>query len=680
MSTSLLLTAAAAMALATATNDAPTDDKNSWAAYGGSYDSQHFSPLADIDTNNVGRLGLEWHFDIPGIVLAASTPLQIGGTVYFAAGYSVIRALDARSGKLLWMYDPKVAQVAGEKLRKGWGIRGIAYWRGRIIFGTHDGRLIAVDAQTGKDVWSVMTTERDDQRYITGAPLVFKNMVMIGHAGADVGPVRGYVTAYDAATGKQRWRFYTVPGNPANGFENDAMRTAARSWKGEWWKYGGGGTVWNSMTYDAELDRVYIGTGNGAPWNQKIRSPGGGDNLFLCSIVALDANTGRYLWHYQVNPGETWDYVASMDIELAQLTIDGRKHRVLMEAPKNGFFYVIDRDTGKLLSAEKIARVSWADKIDLQTGRPVETANARYDHGPVTLWPGGGGAHSWQPMAFNPGTRLVYIPTMEMPGFYSDAGIDLRHWTFAPGMVPNIGVRMELAGDVPKDAGSSALLAWDPVKQQAAWKVSLPGLWNGGIATTAGNLVFQGQADGKFVAHDANTGKTLWSFQAHAGIVGAPVSFRVDGKQYVTVLAGYGSSGAAFGSLSAQFGWNARTQPRRVLTFALDGRQTLPTPAPEPAQRPTADSTFEADGASVKIGGTLYGNHCFFCHGAGAIAGGAAPDLRTSPAIGDQKQFRAIVAGGALLTAGMPRFQELTDEDLKHLRDYLMQRSSLLAH
>lgn len=652
---------------------------NNWPSYSRSDNAQHFSPLADIDADNVSRLGLAWSFDIPGVVMAGATPIQVDGVLYFAAGYSVVRAVDATNGRLLWTYDPEVAKVAGEKLRKGWGIRGLAFADGKVFVGTHDGRLISIDARTGKPAWSVMTLQSaDDKRYITGPPLVFKDKVLIGHAGADVGAVRGYVTAYEANTGRELWRFFTVPGDPKLGFENDAMKMAASTWTGEWWKFGGGGTAWNAMTYDAELDRVYIGTGNGAPWNQKIRSPGGGDNLFLCSIVALDANTGRYLWHYQVNPGETWDFNAVMDMPLATLQIGGKTHRVLMQAPKNGFFYVIDRDTGKLLSAEKYVKVTWAEKIDMATGRPVEAADARYPSGEVTIWPGGAGGHSWQPMSFNPSTRLAYIPIIEMPGYYNDKGIDLQRWRPAPGMVPNIGVNMSLAGDVPKDAGGSALLAWDPISQKAAWRVELPGMWNGGTATTSGNLVFQGRADGKFVAYAADTGTALWSFDAQAGIVGAPISYKAGGRQYVSVLAGYGSAGAAFGTLSAQFGWEARTQPRRLLTFALDAAAKLPAAPPPRARVATIDPTYRPDAAAEERGGALWGDHCFFCHGAAAIAGGTAPDLRESGAIVSAEAFKSIVKGGALLSNGMPAFAEVSDAEIEAIRSFLRAQADKL--
>lgn len=285
-------------------------------------------------------------------------PLAVAGVLYFANSYSIVHAVDAVTGKLLWKYDPKAAEASGHKLRQGWGSRGIAWWNGRIYTGTQDGRLIAIDAKSGKPVWSTMTVGKDDVRFISGQPRAFDGKIVIGHRGADVGSIRGYVTAYDAATGKQLWRFYTVPSNPADGFESAALAMAAKTWAGEWWKYGGGGTVWNSITYDKESDTVYLGTGNGAPWNRKIRSAGKGDNLFLCSIVALDAKTGAYKWHYQVNPGESLDFNASMDMKLADTTIGSQPRKVLLTAPKNGFFYVLDQTNGKLISAEKYVKAT----------------------------------------------------------------------------------------------------------------------------------------------------------------------------------------------------------------------------------------------------------------------------------------------------------------------------------
>ncbi|MEZ5735535.1 MAG: PQQ-binding-like beta-propeller repeat protein [Novosphingobium sp.] len=342
-----------------------------WFAFGGDDSELHYSSLDEINAGNIDQLGLAWSYDIDTFD-AYTQPLEVGGVVYFGAGHSVLRALDAKTGKLIWEYDPKVAEApeAQTRMRAGWGIRGIAYRDGKVFTATRDGHLLAVSAKDGKLLWSVQTLDEAPGAYITGPPLVAGGVVVIGFGGADYSPVRGYVTAYDMNTGKKAWRWYVVPGDPAKGFENEAMEKAAKTWTGEWWKFGGGGAVYHSMTYDPKYDRVYLGTGNGFPWNQKIRSPDGGDNLYLASIVALDAKTGKYVWHYQANPGVTWDFNDAMDIGLTDLTIDGKSRPVILHAPKNGFYYVIDRENGKLISAGKFAKVNWADKIDLKTGRP----------------------------------------------------------------------------------------------------------------------------------------------------------------------------------------------------------------------------------------------------------------------------------------------------------------------
>ncbi len=461
---------------------AASDDAGNWRGFGRADDEQHFSPLAEIDGNTISRLGLAWSFDLEA-ANSVTAPVAVDGVLYMATGYSVMRALDAVSGRELWRYDPEVPQAAGIRLRQGWGSRGLAYLDGRLFTGTQDGRLIAVDAKTGEPLWSVQTLEPGDVRFISGAPRAFDGKVIIGHGGSDGGPTRGYVTCYDAATGRQIWRFWLVPGDPAKGFENAAMAMAAKTWTGEWWKLGGGGGAWNAFAYDPELKLVYIGTGNGAPWNQKIRSPGGGDNLFLSSIVAVNADTGAYVWHYQTNPGETWDYNATMDMELATLTIDGKPRKVLMQAPKNGFFYVLDRETGKLLSAEPFAKVTWASHIDLKTGRPVEAPNARYAKGSFELWPGPTGAHSWLPMAFSPQTGLVYIPASDRPMVINDDGVDLKGWRWPGHNIVDGGTRGDFNPDLP-GASMSYLVAWNPVTQKPAWKVQTPGFWGGGVMAT----------------------------------------------------------------------------------------------------------------------------------------------------------------------------------------------------
>ncbi|MBH1998761.1 MAG: PQQ-dependent dehydrogenase, methanol/ethanol family [Sphingomonadaceae bacterium] len=650
-------------------------DPNNWAGFGRTGGEQHFSPLRDIDSGNVGKLGLVWSMDLPA-QNSVSAPLAIDGVLYTATGYSVVRAIDAATGKLLWEYDSKAAEASGRKLRQGWGIRGLAYGEGRIFVGTHDGRLLAIDAATGQLAWSSRTLPLDNASFISGPPRYFAGKVIIGFGGGDVSSVRGYVTTYDAKTGKQLWRFHTVPGNPKDGFESKAMEMAARSWAGDWWKYGGGGTVWNAMTYDASTDSIILGVGNGSPWNHKVRSAGKGDNLFLASVVALDAKTGQYKWHYQVNPGESWDYNASMDMELADLTIDGKVRNVLMTAPKNGFFYVIDRTNGKLISAEPFVKVSWAKRIDLKTGRPVEDPDARYPDGKTfTMWPGPVGAHTWLPMAYNPGAGLVFIPAIEMATSYNDVGITKANWVRAPG---NAVDGAAIPNFVVKDAGptnaTSALVAWDPVRQRAAWKVRTPGPWNGGVMTTAGNLVFQGRIDGQFNAYAADSGKQLWSFAAQAPVTAPPISYAVKGKQYVTVITGMGTSGAAFGAL-LPVSIDYRTQARRILTFAIDGKAMLPRSEAAPLV-PATDPAFKPDAALEARGMLTFARHCAVCHGVDVIAAGNAPDLRASPVPLDPATFATVVRDGALVPNGMPRFEEFDDAELAGLRQYIRRNNA----
>jgi quinohemoprotein ethanol dehydrogenase len=650
------------------------DDGVNWASYGRTYYEQHSSPLSQIDTGNVRNLGLAWSLELPGTHQGATVPLEVDGTIYFAVDQAIVRAVDVRSGNLLWTFNPRVMSTGALGTRIGYGSRGIAYWNGKIYVGTGDGRLMAIDARSGKLVWSTQTTTIGDSRYITGAPRAFRGLVLIGHGGADTARVRGYVTAYDAETGAQRWRFYTVPGNPANGFENQAMRMAAKTWKGSWWKWGGGGTVWNSITYDPDLNLVYLGAGNGLPWNQRIRSPGGGDNLFLSSIIALDADSGEYRWHYQTNPGEEWDYKAAMDITLATLTFNGVPRKVILHAPTNGFFYVIDRETGRLISAEKYGKATWASRIDLGTGRPVENPGIRYENSEVKFWPGTTGAHNWQPMAFDKTSTLVFIPYIELAGVWNDKGIDPDKYKPIAGQL-NIGLNVPTT-DVPIDAGTSSLIAWDPLQQRIAWKVLTPLVWNGGLLSTAGGLVFQGQGDGWFNAYDSRNGTRLWRFYANMGISGAPISYSVAGQQYVTVVAGWGSTGATFlGSLGAANGWQAR-QPHRLLTFALDGHARLPKDLPTPARAiPLADTHYIVNRPIERAGAFLYSKTCINCHGAGAVASGYAPDLRASGVALALESFDKVVRKGALRSAGMPSYPEFSDADLRALKQFIRARA-----
>jgi quinohemoprotein ethanol dehydrogenase len=570
-----------------------------WPGHGGTADESGFSQLDEIDSSNVARLGLAWALDLPGEVTLEATPLAVDGTLYFSGSYSAVYAVDATTGKLRWRFDPEIWNHNPERMHLIFGAnRGVAYAEGRVFVGALDGRLIALDAETGKELWSEKTLEDGALQFLTGAPRVIGDKVIIGSGGGDFGS-RGYVTAYDAETGEETWRFYTVPGAPEQNMGDAAMKMAAKTWTGEYWKTGTGGTVWNGMTYDPELGRVYIGTGNSGPYDPSIRSPGGGDNLFLVSIVALDADTGEYVWHYQANPREAWDYKATANIIAATLEIDGKPREVLMQAPTNGFYYVLDRETGMPISAEKTGKVTWAERIDLETGRPVEAPNIRYESGETTIWPSPVGTHNWQAMSFSPDTGLAYIPAME-------AGAKFRLVSPEADGVALGGLSIAMAKTNDPNEGTASLQAWDPVAQRQAWKVKLPTFWNGGTLATRGRLVFQGTGDGKFTAYDAQDGKQLWQFDAGLGIIAAPISYSAGGRQYIAVLVGYGGSPGA-GTKMMQGGWKYGAQKRRLLTFALDGKAVLPRSGPRDfSVSPVDDPAIRISAADVAAGRQLY--------------------------------------------------------------------------
>jgi quinohemoprotein ethanol dehydrogenase len=648
-----------------------------WLAFGRTLSEQRFSPLRQIDTTNVANLKVDWFVDLPDRSGLVSTPLVADGVLYFIGSMNVVRAVDATNGRLIWTYDPHVAERA-DRMRVGFNhSRGIALWRDKVILATWDGRLIGVDAATGREQWSTMTIDSTKALYISGAPKVFKDKVIIGNGGTEHGATRGYVTAYDAATGRQAWRFYIVPGNPADGFESAAMEMAARTWTGEWWRFGGGGNAWHGFTYDAELDRLYIGTGNGSPWNRKIRSPGGGDNLFLCSIVALDPDTGEYLWHYQTVPGETWDFNSNMDIVLADLPIEGRTVKAMLHAPKNGFFYVIDRETGKLISADPFAEVTWATSIDLATGRPNEVPGARYEKARATIAPGPTGAHSWQAMSYNPETGLAYYPAIHRRWTFADSAIDLASWK-SPDWRFDPGVGYAVVGAARSDSLTGTLQAWDPVRRKLAWEIPLEGFWNPGTMTSAGNLVFQGRADGHFVAYNARTGAELWRMQVGSGISAPPITYAVRGRQYVALLVGWGGAAVSFGGApTAAHGWPYGAHARRLIAFSLHGGAALP-PSPGPqVVAPLAAKEFGVDSTLASSGGKEFAGTCDGCHGRNVIAGGAAPDLRASGVVLSPTGFADVVRGGSRAASGMPRFRHLTDAQLSALRHFIRQRAEV---
>jgi quinohemoprotein ethanol dehydrogenase len=639
-------------------------DSANWMTYGRTYSEQRFSPLARITADNVKQLGLAWYADLDTDRGQEATPLEIDGVLYVSTAWSIVKAYDAKTGTLLWSYDPAVKRALGVRGCCDMVNRGVAAWKGKIFVGTFDGRLVALDARTGKPVWITMTVDPNKPYTITQAPRVIKGRVVIGNSGSEYG-VRGYISAYDAETGKLAWRFYTVPGDPAQPAEDPILTQAAKTWAGDWWKRGGGGTVWESLSYDPELNLIYFGVGNGLEWNQGYRSKSQGDNWFLSSVVAINADTGRYAWHYQATPGEEWDFDAVQQLILADLTIDGARRPVLMQANKNGFFYVLDRKTGQLISAKNFTPVTWASGVDLKTGRPIENPGIRYDQTgkPAHMLPGALGAHSWQAMAFNPKTGLVYIPAQEIPMTY------IAVTNFKPA---SLGWNIGVATNNPRDV-RGYLVAWDPVNQKEAWRANYLGPWNGGVLTTAGNLVVQGNAAGYLSAYRADTGEKLWSTSAQTPVIAAPISYEVDGEQYIAVLAGWGGAYPLLQGIDSGKSGNERNVSR-MLVFKLGAKVNLPA-LPAEATPVLETPAAKTSAASVTSGDALFGRFCSVCHGEAAVGGGVVPDLRRSPFIYVDAWY-SIVLDGALQDGGMAAFRDVLDRaQASAIRDYVISRA-----
>ncbi|WP_174704251.1 PQQ-dependent dehydrogenase, methanol/ethanol family [Pseudomonas abyssi] len=662
-------------ALAGAMQAAPVDtaamlasetDGSQWLSYDRTWAQQRFSPLTQISTENVQQLGLAWSIDLDNSRGLEATPLYHEGVLYTSLSWSRVMAVDADSGEILWSFDPGVDKAKGRSACCDAVNRGVALWQGKVYVGTLDGRLIALDAKTGKPLWTQQTTDDSQPYTITGAPRVLKDLVLIGNGGAEFG-VRGYFSAYDAATGALRWRFYTVPANPADGPQDSpALEAALKTWSDQTrWDLGGGGTAWDSMAYDAELNLLYVGTGNGSPWNREVRSPGGGDNLYLSSILALRPETGELVWHYQTTPGDSWDYTATQQLTLAELEIDGKPRQVIMQAPKNGFFYVLDRATGELLSAEKFGKVTWAERIDMATGRPVEAPNARYENEPALIWPSPFGAHNWHSMSYSPLTGLVYLPYQEIPATYANEG-----GNFVVRNAFNTGAGLENRS-LPREYATGALIAWDPEKQTPAWRVERPNHWNGGTLVTAGNLVFQGTSAGQLEAYTADKGDLLWQFPTQTGVIAAPMTYQHNGQQYIALMAGWGGAAALFGGDAAVA--TGTRNISRMLVFKLDGKAQLSSP-PQQQAIDRVPQPVVAAASDIEQGALNYGIYCTVCHGVGAVGGGTIPDLRySSDAVRDA--WEAIVLQGAFRGKGMASFADsLSSEQAQQIKLYIMQR------
>lgn len=644
-----------------------------WLSYGRTYAEDRFSPLDQVNRESVQNLGVAWSFELDTNRGQEATPLVIDGTIYFTSAWSKAFAVDARTGEEKWRYDPRVPGRYGVNACCDVVNRGMAAWGDKVYFGTIDGRLIALDRETGQVAWSVESADPELRYTITGAPRVIDGRVIIGNGGAELG-VRGYVSAYDAETGEMLWRFYTVPGNPADGFESPAMEMAAETWAGEWWTLGGGGTAWDAMAYDPELNLLYIGVGNGSPWNYQIRSNGEGDNLFLSSIVAIHPDTGEYVWHFQTTPAESWDYTATQHIMLADIEIDGRMRKVLMQAPKNGFFYVIDRGTGEFISGNNYVEINWASGLDPVTGRPIEMEGVRYKDQPVVMMPGPLGGHNWYPMSRDPVTGYVFLPTQNTSSLYSNSGSMNKNqvgWNL--GLGPSQG---ELRN--PQDRARSAaltpssLIAWNPVTQSPAWRVDYPVFGNSGTLATAGGLVFQGSADGTFHAYGTDDGTEYWSKEVGDAILGGPVTYELDGEQYVLALAGQG--GAIPLTMGLLSGNGPRNMNGRLIAFKLGADEPLPIAeiiTPEPLQ-----TSIAATRGDTLAGAAAYGGYCAVCHGPAALSVGSIPDLRYSSSILNQDAFMSIVLDGLFASRGMASFaDDLGAIEVENIRAYLLRQA-----
>jgi quinohemoprotein ethanol dehydrogenase len=635
-----------------------TAHNGEWLTHGLNYAEDRFSLLDQITKENVSQLGLAWSIDLSSKRGIEATPLVSEGIMYMTGAWSVVYAIDVRKGTILWQYDPKVPGKSAERACCDVVNRGVALYKGKVYAGTFDGRLIALDATTGKLDWEVLTVDTTKPYSITGAPRVVDGKVIIGNGGAEFG-VRGYITAYDAESGKQVWRFYTVPGDPSKPFENKAMEAAAKTWSGEWWKYGGGGTAWDAMAYDPALHLLYVGTGNGSPWDRKYRSNGVGDNLYLSSIVALNVSNGEMAWHFQTTPGDSWDFTAAQHIILADMNIKGENRKVLMQAPKNGFFYVLDRTNGKFISGDPFVYTNWAKKLDSVTGRPIEEPGQHYETVNTDVSPNYNGGHNWQPMAYNPNLNLVYIPAREnvtnygrdTSWKYNTVGFGTGNgWNLAIGTDPTKPTRTDTA---TKKFPRGMLIAWDPIQRKKVWTVNQTADWNGGLLATTTNLLFQGTAQGDFICYDGTDGKVLWQTNLGGGILAPPISYLIDGKQYITVAVGWGGG---FG-MKNKF---APLQSGKVFTFVLNGKAPMPSfNKPTPLVKPIVN--FTATPAELKQGETLFWKYCGTCHVVNEGGGGLAPDLAYSAIAASTNDILKVVHDGAFLSLGMPKFGDRLD-------------------
>jgi quinohemoprotein ethanol dehydrogenase len=670
--------------------EAVASEPEHWLTSGRDADGTYFSPLADISDANVKQLGFGWEYKLGTSRGLQATPVVIDGMMIFPGNWGKVYALDAQTGKELWKFDPEVDGQVGRHACCDVVNRGLSVWKGRVYTVALDGKLSALDIATGKPVWQSKTiTDAKFPYTVTGAPQIAGNMVVVGSAGADFG-ARGYVAAYDLETGKEKWRSFVVPRDPALGKQETAeLEAALASWSPKTdWKYGGGGTVWDAMAYDDEHNLLYVGTGNGSVYNANRRSPGGGDNKHLASILALNAETGKIVWSFQTVPGDHWDYTATQKFILADLKIDGAVRKVIMQAPKNGYFYVLDRVTGEFISGKAYTRVNWSKGLNPKTGQAIPNPEvADYTNDARLVYPGMQGGHNWQPMSYSPETGLVYIPASDsgmvfidtarrpighlngtfdthgiLPEAYDPVGMKALY-----GNLPSMQTLLQKAGLEKLPTTASVLRAWDPIKQKVAWEQVVPRFWEGGVMSTAGNLVFRGSSTGHLTVYAADTGKLLHEIDVGTSIMAAPMTYKIAGTQYVAVLAGYGGAGGAmFAPDTAAYRYG---NEGRVVVFKLGGGSVPKPPAFVDAPYPQATRAFGTS-AQIRQGEQLFLRQCARCHQPGR---GIYPDLTRSTAITDAELLRAIVLEGALVSGGMGRFDDVLKPDqVEFIRAYLV--------
>ena len=658
--------------------DAQRNEPGSWLTYGQTYKEQRFSELTQINRSNIAELNLAWSKAIGDYNMRMQgTPLVVDGVMYVSNGWSVIYALNATNGEEIWRHDPEVDRSYAALACCGPAHnRGVAVYDGKVFVGTFDGRLIAVDANTGEELWDIDTwiPEGLGRFNITGAPRAAAGKVVIGQGSGESGHRRGYVTAYDTDTGEVAWRFFLVPGNPNEPFEHPEMELAAQTWGGEWWKYGGGGTAWNSLVYDEEFNSLYVGVGNGAPWPREIRSPGGGDDLFLSTIISLNMDTGRMNWYYQTTPGDNWDYSSAMDMTIGEIEFSGEMRQVLLQAPKNGFFYVLDRNNGELLRALPYTDgIDWATHVDMETGRPVENPDVVYEVEPQWIMPANSGAHNWEPQSWDNEQGLMYFYYHDIANFYSlDEGFvetgsyEIRERGLSLGWGEGEYRRRLIEQAGPRPDSQAYIGAFDPITGTYKWRHPLESDYNGGVVATRGNILFHPEGTGEFSARDTSNGELLWRFKAPGSFRSTSViTYQIDGAQYVTTMMN--------GNRAIDMGGT-------VLTFKLNGDAELQIPEIAVAELPDLpDTDFTLE--QVREGDTLYHAQCSSCHGGIGIADEVAivaPDLRLM-SLDSHSQMETIVLQGSRVQQGMPDFENTINKDeLESIRAFVVTQARQL--